>query len=90
MDESGSDEIRVLPAKTFNNNTFNRAQLVPFPLSRKRTSKGDSNAAFVYEMETVDESTSKSSPTFYGTLEHIRSLKSSLTPEDKSLPKKVR
>jgi hypothetical protein len=95
MDESGSNETRVLPEhnqkqSSFNNNTSNPTQLVRFLHNRKRTSKVGGNAAFVPEMKTVNKSTSKSSPAFYGTLEHIRSLKSLLTPEDKSLPKKVR
>ncbi len=95
MDESDSDETRVLPKQnqkqsSFDNNTSNRAELARLLLSRKPTSKGGGDAAFVHEMKNVDESASKCSPAFYGTLEHIRSLKSSLTPEDKSLPKKVR
>jgi hypothetical protein len=50
----------------------------------------NNNGAFVQEMDTIDKSTSSTRPTNYGYLEHIQSLKSSLTPDKKSLPRKVK
>jgi len=95
MDDSRPDKTRVLPEKTpkqssFSTNAANPARPIRFLIDRKRAARAKSNAAFVQEMETVPESTSHAPLTKYGYLEHIQSLKSSLTPEDKSLPKKVR
>ncbi len=95
MDDSGSDKTRVLPEKTrkrssFSNNAPNPARPIRFLIDRQRAARANSNVAFVQEMDSVHESTSHASSTNYGYLEHIQSLKSTLTPEDKSLSKKVR
>jgi hypothetical protein len=95
MGDSSPDEIRVLPEKTqkqssFSNNNPNPARPIRFLINRRRTRKGNSNAAFTQEMETVEEPTSSTPLTNYGYLQHIQSLKPLLTSEDKSLPKKVR
>jgi len=95
MDDSGPDETRVLPEKnrkrsSFSITTVNPARPIRFLTSRHRASRGNSNVAFVQEMETIDESKSSAPSTTYGYLAHIQSLKSLMTPEDKSLPKKVR
>jgi len=95
MDDSGPDEIQVLPEKnrkrsSFSSNTTNPARPIRFLTRRHRANRGNSNAAFVQEMETIDEPKSSVPSTTYGYLAHIQSLKSLMTPEDKSLPKKVR
>ncbi len=95
MDDSKHDETRVIPDKTrkrssFANNAPNPARPMRFLINRQRTARGNSNVAFVHEMETVEEPKSNLPGTTYGYLEHIRSLKPALTPDDKSLPKKVR
>jgi hypothetical protein len=97
MSDSISHETRVLPEKTrkrssFSNTIPNPARPIRFLTSRKRDLRSNSNAAFVQEMETVDELTSSSapSPSDYGYLKHIQSFKPLCTPDDKSLPKKVR
>jgi hypothetical protein len=95
MDDSGRDDIQVLPEKTrkrsaFDNRTLNPARPIHFLAARRRTRNGNGNVAFVHEMKTTDESTSSAPSTTYGYLEHIQSLKPLFTPDDKSLPKKVR
>jgi len=95
MDGSGPDNIRVIPQNTRKRSSFvgnnpNPDRPMRYVLGHHRTSRGSSNAAFAHEMNTIDEQTSSAPPTTYGYLEHIQSLKSSMTPEDKSLPKKVR
>ncbi len=95
MDDSSPNEIRVLPEKpekesSLNSNNSNPARPIRFLVNRRRTRKGNSNAAVTQEMETVKESTSSTLLTNYGYLKHIQSLKPLFTPEDKSLPKKVR
>ncbi len=95
MDDSGPDEIRVFPEKnptplTFSSNTVNPVRPIRFLISRQRKKRGNSNAALAQEMETVKESISSVPSITYGYLPHIQSLKSLMTPEDKSLPKKVR
>jgi hypothetical protein len=75
---------------SFSSNAPNPARPMRFLINRQRAERGSSNAAFAQEMEAIDEAQPRSPPTTYGYLEHIRSLKSTLTPEDKSLPKKVR
>ncbi len=95
MDDSNTNEVRVLPEKTrkqpsFRSSSLNPARPIRFLLNRRRTTRGNSNAAFSKEMETVDESTPSTPLTNYGYLKHIQSLKPLFIPEDKSLPKKVR
>ncbi len=95
MDDSRPDKTRVLPEKTqkpssFSSNAANPARPIRFLIDRQRAARAKSNVAFVQEMETVPESTSHASSTNYGYLEHIQSLKSSLTPDKKSLPRKVK
>jgi hypothetical protein len=95
MDDSGPDEIRVLPEKhpkqsSFIKNIANPVRPIRFLTSRQRTSRDNSNVAFAKEMETFDELKSSAPSTNYGYLSHIQSLKSLMTSEDKSLPKKVR
>ncbi len=95
MDDSKRDETRVLPDTTrkrssFTSNAPNPARPMRFLISRQRPARGNSNVAFVHEMDTVDEPKSNLPGTTYGYLEHIRSLKPALTADDKSLPKKVR
>jgi hypothetical protein len=95
MDNLGHDEIQVLPEKnrkrsSFGNDTANPARPIRFLIGRQRAKRGNSNVAIVQEMETFDESKSSVPSTTYGYLAHIQSLKSSMTPEDKSLPTKVR
>lgn len=95
MDESGTDEIKVLPEKTQKRSTSdndipNPSRPVRFLISRQRASRGNSNVAFAQEAEMVDELTSHRPPTKYGYLEHIQSLKSGLVPDDKSISKKAK
>ncbi|CAF3893327.1 unnamed protein product [Rotaria sordida] len=95
MDNLESDEARVLPEKTrkkssFSGNTLNLARPLRFLVNHQRSSKGNSNAAFVHQMDTMDESTFSISPPTYGNLEHIQSFKPLCKPDDKSLPKEVR
>jgi hypothetical protein len=96
MDGSGPDNVRVIPQNTpkrsfFRDNNSNPNRPMRFVISHhRRVSKRNSNAAFADEMDTIDEQTSSAPSTTYGYLEHIQSLKSSMTPEGKSLPKKVR
>ncbi|CAF0756770.1 unnamed protein product [Rotaria sordida] len=95
MDNLESDEARVLPEKTrkkssFSGNTLNLARPLRFLVNHQRPSKGNSNAAFVHQMDTMDESTFSISPPTYGNLEHIQSFKPLCKPDDKSLPKEVR
>jgi len=95
MDDSGPDEIQVLPEEnpkpsSFSSNTVHPTRTIRFLTSRQRALRGNTNATFAKEMETFDESTSSVPPTNYGYLAHIQSLKSSMTPDDKSLPRKVR
>jgi len=95
MDDSKHDETRVIPdsaqkRSSFASNTPNPARPMRFLINRRRAARGNSNAAFVHEMEIVDEPKSNLPGTTYGYLEHIRSLKPALTADDKSLPKKVR
>ena len=86
--QAGSSANRK--GSSFSGNIPNPARPMRFLLSRQRASRGNSNAAFAQEMETVKERSSDPPPTSYGYLEHIRSLKSEMEAEDKSLPKKVR
>jgi hypothetical protein len=95
MGDSQPDETRVLPKKTLKRSSFctvvpNPARPMRYLISRRRLAKENSSIAIPEEMETLDKSTSHPSATTYGYLEHIQSLKPKLTPEDKSLPKKVR
>ncbi|CAF0868500.1 unnamed protein product [Adineta steineri] len=97
MSDSKDDEIRVLPERSrkrssFSSNPPNPARPVRFLMNRRQASRSKSNAAFVHEMETVEEpdTTEHAPPTTYGYLEHIQSIKPLMTPDDKKLPKKVR
>ena len=95
MSGTESDETGVVPEETgkrssLSNNTTNPTRPIRFLANPQRLSRGNSNAAFVHEMETVDDSTFSISPSSYGTLEHIQSYKPLCRPDDKSLPKKVR
>jgi hypothetical protein len=95
MDDSSTNEVRVVPEKTrkqssLSSNNSNAPRPIRFLINRRRTTRGNSNAAFAQEMETVEDSTSSTALTDYGYLKHIQSLKPLFIPEDKSLPKKVR
>jgi hypothetical protein len=95
MADPKRDEKSTLPdaslkQSSFSSNAPNPARPMRFLISRQRAERGSNNAAFAQEMEAIDEAQTHPPPTTYGYLEHIRSLKSKLTPEDKSLPKKVR
>lgn len=59
-------------------------------MNRSRIARQKDIDAAEQEMRENDEKSSHSPPTSYGYLEHIQSLKPLLTPQDKSLPKKVR
>jgi hypothetical protein len=89
------NETQVLPEKTPKRSSFSGQPADPsrpirFLLSRKRSRRANSNAAFVQELETAEESTPAAPPTAYGYLAHIQSFKPLCTPDDKSLPKNVR
>ncbi len=95
MDDSESDETRVLPKKTgkpssFSGDAAHPTRLIRSITNRQRAARANSTVPFVQKMDTIDKFASTTRPTNYGYLEHIKSLKSSITPEDKSLPKKVR
>jgi hypothetical protein len=95
MGDSSPNEVRVVPEKnrkqsSISSNNPNPTRPIRFLINRRRARKGNSNAAFTQEMETVEESTSSTPLTNYGYLKHIQSLKPLFIPEDKSLPKKVR
>jgi len=95
MDDSESDETRVLPKKTgkrssLSGDAAHPARPIRFLINRQRAARAHSTVPFVQKMDTIDKFASITRPTNYGYLEHIQSLKSSITPEDKSLPKKVR
>ncbi len=95
MSGSEADETRVLLDKT--QKPLSSISTIPDPVrpmhfltSSSGASSTHSNGAYIQEMDTVDKSKSSNRPNNYGYLEHIQSLKSSFTPEDKSLSKKVR
>jgi hypothetical protein len=95
MNDKELNETQVLPAKNRKRSSFSNAPADPsrpirFLSSRKRSGRANSNAAFVQELETAEESTPTAPPTAYGYLAHIQSFKPFCTPDDKSLPKKVR
>ncbi len=95
MDDSTPDKTRVLPEKTqkpssFSGDAPNPARPIRFLINRQRAARANSIVPIVQKMDTIDDLVSTTRPTNYGYLEHIQSLKSSLTPEDKSLTKKVR
>ncbi len=95
MSGSEPDETRVLLDKTqepssSSSNIPNTIRSINFRTNPQGTSGERSNDAFVKEMDTVEKPTSSDRPANYGYLEHIQSLKSSLTPENKPLSKKVR
>jgi hypothetical protein len=95
MTDKELNETQVLPESTrisslFNSQSADRSRPVRFLLSRKRSRRANSKVALVQELETVEESTPAAPPTTYGYLAHIQSFKPFCTPDDKSLPKKVR
>jgi hypothetical protein len=90
-----NDETKVLPHKSQKRppspgSDLDPARRVRFLTSRPKASRASSNAAFAEEMENVEEPASPIHPSEYGYLPHIQSFKPSLTPDDKSLPQKVR
>jgi hypothetical protein len=98
MEGTDSDDIKVLPAQSqrrssLSSNAVHPSRPIRFLTGRKlrkQEARSNSNAAFVQEMDTVDEPTAASPSSDYGYLGHIQSFKPKLTPDDKSLPKKVR
>ncbi len=95
MNDNELNETQVLPESTripslSSGQPADRSRTIRFLLSRKRSARANSNAALVQELETVEESTPAAPPTTYGYLAHIQSFKPVCTPDDKSLPKKVR
>jgi hypothetical protein len=95
MNDKELNETQVSPQSTpkpslFSGQPANRSRPIRFLLSRKRSARANSNVALVQELETVEEPTPAAPPTTYGYLAHIRSFKPFCTPDDKSLPKKVR
>jgi hypothetical protein len=95
MSDSEADETRLLLDGTQNpssssNNIPDSIRPIDFLTSSQGASGGRSNDTFVKEMDTIEKATSPPRPANYGYLEHIQSLKSSFTPEEKSLSKKVR
>ncbi|CAF4158299.1 unnamed protein product, partial [Adineta steineri] len=97
MSDSKNDEVRVLPEEiqkqsSFNNNLPNPSRPVRFLLSRRQASRTKSTVGLIHEVDTVEEpeTTKLAPPKTYGYLEHIQSFKPLMTPDDKSLPRKVR
>jgi hypothetical protein len=95
MTDKELNETQVLPEITpkpslFGSQTADRSRPFRFLLSRKRYARANSNAAFVHELETAEEPTPAAPLTTYGYLANIQSFKPFCTPDDKSLPKKVR
>ncbi|CAF4136440.1 unnamed protein product, partial [Adineta steineri] len=95
--DSKNDEVRVLPEEiqkqsSFNNNLPNPSRPVRFLLSRRQASRTKSTVGLIHEVDTVEEpeTTKLAPPKTYGYLEHIQSFKPLMTPDDKSLPRKVR
>ena len=86
MDKTIVDQKR----SSFDANVLNPSRPIRFLMNRSRLGRQRGTVAAEKEMETIDERTSYAPATHYGYLEHIRSLKPLLTPQDKSLPKKVR
>jgi hypothetical protein len=95
MSGSEADETRLLLDRTqtpssSSNNIPDSIRPIHILTSSQGTSGGSSNDTFVKEMDTIEKVTPPNRPTNYGYLEHIQSLKSSFTPKEKSLSKKVR
>jgi hypothetical protein len=95
MDDSECDKKQVLPDTSQKRSSFishapNPARPMRFLMSRRRAARGKSNVAFAQDMDIINEPKSNAPATTYGYLAHIRSLKPKFTPDDKSLPKKVR
>ncbi len=95
MTDKELNETQVLPETTRKRSSFSSAAADPsrpirFLSTHKRARRAHNNAAFVQELETAEESTPAAPPTTYGYLANIQSFKLLCTPDDKSLPKKVR
>lgn len=94
---SGSDdETKKLLNETkqslsSNDSPNNQYQSISIPTSTQATSGLNTNDALAQDnMDNTNIPISSSHPENYGYLEHIQSLKPLLTPDDKSLKKKVK
>ena len=95
MEKATHDQTPVVPKtdrkqSSFGNSAPNPSRPMRFLMNRARARREKETAEADQEMKTVDEKTAHSPSTTYGYLAHIQSLKPLLTPQDKSLPKKVR
>ena len=95
MDNLVLDQRQVLPENSQARVSLDRATS-PVRTIRwladhyRRSSRVNNEIAIIKPVESSDDPSSPVSPTEYGYLQNIQSYKALCTPDDKSLPKKVR
>lgn len=98
MNTTQSNDSETTPRKPQKKSSFssaapNPSRPVRYLVHARRQNRSKSNVAFVEEETDQIDETETEPPrqeTNYGSLAHIQSIKPSFTPDDKSLPKKVR